>query len=916
MARNTSYMGSIDLISGVRPKNGGAFPLIDAADVQTREDGTRLDGELKRMDDCHAEIFGMGDGILSRNYRVTFNAVWNSKKNQASESASLAEICFYDAGGDVCTIEAIAADSTYAADYAAEKTIDGNLSTFWSSANDATVQHWLEITFQSVVSPAQMGVCLRADYGYGLIDEMTVEAMAEDGTWVEVAHVTDAKSGWNGQTERRFDLKYRLQSIEEKYGRTVAVAADALARETRTGTRLIISDAIAGRVMRCECNSPVTVRSRNRVVLGDISFTGEYKLVKFSAPIPAGTYRFSARTESTDTDADVSLIAIGGNYVRIAHDGQRHSATVTASAEFNQMYLYSSTNAAQGSGDTAYWRDIMITDGTEDYPYEPGRDTAVYENPAEVMLNEITNIVEAEADIDLTYAKRNEWLDAILSATKSAELNAQTLGYVTPEMFGAVGDGVTDDLAAMQAALTCAQELGLPVMANRSYLVSGSIVIGSGMDIQMNNVICTATEAAVKIAGGDSRVHVRSITASGVGVALMGETASVLNNRITLGKVKSGGHCIMLRATSKAVSGNSIEFRQLYAGGDGCSCISTGAIDEAQGSYNTENTFTGGQCTHADWAYYGGGGNNKLYNFQVENGIKGGYCFLNGANALICGDRHAESMRDGEFPFIKILSDKIPNVSSGGSVTALKYISSINLRVNEIDVTEVSTQSVNDEGYITMAGSFGSLGRIDCRISAYVETGTDNAKIYQTFAESALIWRNCLIFQGVPEKYMQITGSLDLRTITADTPAMPTVFDIACANAEIHLHPTYCFMGVSKFEVIQTEVYTATIYDYYTGGVIFDGASLGAGEFEVRTFLNKNFARIDGEGMAWRVRRLDGTGSVPVVPDTPAEAVALTVAGDGSATLSGATITVVGDGNATISGATLTVDSSGNATIA
>ena len=35
MARNTSYTGSIDLISGVRPKNGGAFPLIDAADVQT-----------------------------------------------------------------------------------------------------------------------------------------------------------------------------------------------------------------------------------------------------------------------------------------------------------------------------------------------------------------------------------------------------------------------------------------------------------------------------------------------------------------------------------------------------------------------------------------------------------------------------------------------------------------------------------------------------------------------------------------------------------------------------------------------------------------------------------------------------------------------------------------------------------------
>lgn len=56
MARNTSYTGSIDLISGVRPKNGGTFPLIDAADVQTREDGTRLDGELERFDESVGQL--------------------------------------------------------------------------------------------------------------------------------------------------------------------------------------------------------------------------------------------------------------------------------------------------------------------------------------------------------------------------------------------------------------------------------------------------------------------------------------------------------------------------------------------------------------------------------------------------------------------------------------------------------------------------------------------------------------------------------------------------------------------------------------------------------------------------------------------------------------------------------------------
>ncbi len=41
-----NYKGSIDLISGLRPKNGGAFALMEARNVQTREDDTRLDAEL------------------------------------------------------------------------------------------------------------------------------------------------------------------------------------------------------------------------------------------------------------------------------------------------------------------------------------------------------------------------------------------------------------------------------------------------------------------------------------------------------------------------------------------------------------------------------------------------------------------------------------------------------------------------------------------------------------------------------------------------------------------------------------------------------------------------------------------------------------------------------------------------------
>ena len=44
-----AYSGSIDLISGIRPKNGGTFPLVNAHDVYV-DDSTRLDEALRRTD--------------------------------------------------------------------------------------------------------------------------------------------------------------------------------------------------------------------------------------------------------------------------------------------------------------------------------------------------------------------------------------------------------------------------------------------------------------------------------------------------------------------------------------------------------------------------------------------------------------------------------------------------------------------------------------------------------------------------------------------------------------------------------------------------------------------------------------------------------------------------------------------------
>lgn len=44
-----AYNGSVELISGIKPKNGGTFPLVNAQDVQVGEDGTRLPVMLDKI---------------------------------------------------------------------------------------------------------------------------------------------------------------------------------------------------------------------------------------------------------------------------------------------------------------------------------------------------------------------------------------------------------------------------------------------------------------------------------------------------------------------------------------------------------------------------------------------------------------------------------------------------------------------------------------------------------------------------------------------------------------------------------------------------------------------------------------------------------------------------------------------------
>lgn len=56
MAKLSNFKGSVDLISGLRPKNNGTFPLMEAHDIVVDKDGTRLDEKLESIDNTVGDI--------------------------------------------------------------------------------------------------------------------------------------------------------------------------------------------------------------------------------------------------------------------------------------------------------------------------------------------------------------------------------------------------------------------------------------------------------------------------------------------------------------------------------------------------------------------------------------------------------------------------------------------------------------------------------------------------------------------------------------------------------------------------------------------------------------------------------------------------------------------------------------------
>lgn len=240
---------------------------------------------------------------------------------------------------------------------------------------------------------------------------------------------------------------------------------------------------------------------KNTIVIDPVTGTAYISV----APVPAGVAL--TRTEYWTVVFDLQSFVTKANQNLANNYEEQTTTTATMNTAANDWVIW---------GDVLYKALVNITAG-DAYIVGSNIQRVVIEDVINAILQDIANEVQARQDADNTINNIIGELDDLSTTDKSSIVNAinevnQTgggaleligdlddldttdktnlvaainevfnaapdvaseLNYVTPEMYGAVGDGVTDDTNAMQAAFDTKKNIFL----KGSYLITSDIAI-------------------------------------------------------------------------------------------------------------------------------------------------------------------------------------------------------------------------------------------------------------------------------------------------------------------------------------------------------------------------------------------------------------------------------------------------------
>ena len=209
-------------------------------------------------------------------------------------------------------------------------------------------------------------------------------------------------------------------------------------------------------------------------------------------------------------------------------------------------------------------------------------------------------------------------------------LRDYAITHVTPEMFGAYGDGQHDDTIAFQKAI----DTGKNVIANGIYKTTSPLIInsvlGKGLKLEFNEIIYTGSSYALQVYGRNGRIvgnYLNCDNGHGINIGSLGLTYQY---NIDISMIRCpNGRCYSL--------GGNEPVSECIINGNRCQYGSVGVLFNLDNYWVGQNTFmnmtfsteneTGG------YAFFADGSKNQLtgltlYNVSLE-GSHGGFEFVN-----------------------------------------------------------------------------------------------------------------------------------------------------------------------------------------------------------------------------------------------------------------------------------------------
>lgn len=488
---------------------------------------------------------------------------------------------------------------------------------------------------------------------------------------------------------------------------------------------------------------------------------------------------------------------------------------------------------------------------------------ATFDHDVQVYLVETNNIHDVTLE-NPTATINNETITSLLSFPyKSTVLtntpiqsyiehmtrNAKgdTATYLTPEAFGAIGDGYADDTSAIKSCLDAAITTNQTVIMAKKYLITTPLdITHTGLDVIANEIIYNGDDAAIKISGQKNTFKIHSITSNAIGITFRADNdIQVMYNVIDINSLITKSHGIVFYNGILGICQNNIRFSFIQAGGSECYGICELNIEGD--SWITENNFYGGHIRNCEWAVYGISRNSKIYGVQIENNVRG--CFyIVGQGLQIFHPRLAESQKDGDLPAYKFVDSQNVNIYD-----------STGIYLNQIDLSEGLDTFENDAGQTIPIQEY-KFGIINGKIIGRNFELTVGSPVPSVYTTKAYVWGKYLIMTPhMAYRKVVTTTELDTRNIGKETAQeevkvlsqLPTKFVVDSINSDIYLHESYCAFGFNEFEVEQSKGFTCKVYDKLNN-LIFDGTDLGDGLYRFKVYKDADKSVRHGAGLLRR----------------------------------------------------------------